>query len=100
MAYRYRLEILSVIAVAAFCAFFLVTSLHSPGTEFSGTDSLAAAKIASSSGTSPENIQPLIPQWVPPSAEVESTLFGLQAAIGGMFIGGVFGYWIGQKKKG
>jgi cobalt/nickel transport protein len=99
MAYRYRLEILSVIAVAAFCIFFLFTSLHSPGAEFSGTDSIAAEKIAGSSGTSLANIQPLIPQWVPPSSEIESTLFGLQAAIGGMFIGGVFGYWIGQKKK-
>jgi cobalt/nickel transport protein len=100
MAYSYRLEILSIVAIAVFCVFFLYTSLHSPDVGFSGTDSIAAAKIAGSSGTSPENIHPLIPQWIPPSAEIESTLFGLQAAIGGMFIGGVFGYWIGQKKKG
>jgi cobalt/nickel transport protein len=79
---------------------FLYTSSISRDTAFAGTDSIAAAKISGSSGTSPEKIQPLIPQWVPPSGEIESTLFGLQAAIGGVFIGGVFGYWIGQKKNG
>ncbi len=46
-----------------------------------------------------ENFQPLIPQWEPPSGEIESCLFALQAAVGGILVGGVFGYWIGQKKK-
>jgi cobalt/nickel transport protein len=78
---------------------FLYTNPVSHDNTFAGTDSIAAAKIAGSSGSSPETIQPLIPQWIPPSAEIESTLFSLQAAIGGIFIGGVFGYWIGQKKK-
>jgi cobalt/nickel transport protein len=98
--HKYWLEILTVVAIAAFCMVFLYTSSISRDTAFAGTDSIAAAKISGSSGTSSEKIHPLIPQWVPPSGEIESTLFGLQAAIGGMFIGGVFGYWIGQKKKG
>ena len=46
-----------------------------------------------------ENFKPLIPQWEPPSAEIESCLFAFQAAVGGILVGGVFGYWIGQKKK-
>jgi cobalt/nickel transport protein len=46
-----------------------------------------------------ENFQPLIPQWKPPGAEIESCLFALQAAIGGIMVGGVFGYWIGSSKK-
>jgi len=33
------------------------------------------------------------------SGEIEACLFALQAAMGGIQIGGVFGYWIGQKKK-
>jgi len=97
--HKYRLEILTMVAIAAFCMVFLYTSSISRDTVFAGTDSIAAAKISESSGTSTKEIQPLIPQWVPPSGEIESTLFALQAAIGGMFIGGVFGYWIGQKKK-
>ncbi len=99
MARNYNLEILAVIAIAILCILFLYTSSTMKNAGFVGTDDIAAAKISESSGISSEEIHPLIPQWVPPSAEIESTLFGLQAAIGGMFIGGVFGYWIGQKKK-
>ena len=99
MARNYNLEILTLIAIVTLCILFLYISITTKNTGFVGTDDIAAAKISGSSGNSSEEIQPLIPQWVPPSAEIESTLFGLQAAIGGMLIGGVFGYWIGQKRK-
>jgi cobalt/nickel transport protein len=99
MVRNYNLEILAVIAIAALCIVFLSTTSTMKNAGFVGTDDIAAAKISGSSGNASEEIKPLIPQWVPPSAEIESTLFGLQAAIGGMLIGGVFGYWIGQKKK-
>jgi len=99
MARNYNLEILAMIAIATLCILFLYISITTKNTGFVGTDDIAAAKISGSSGNSSEEIQPLIPQWVPPSAEIETTLFGLQAAIGGMLIGGVFGYWIGQKRK-
>jgi cobalt/nickel transport protein len=100
MARKYALEILAVTAIAAFCMIFLYTSSTMKGAEFAGTDTIAAAKISELSGAPSEEIHPLIPQWIPPSGEIETTLFALQAAIGGMFIGGVFGFWIGQKKKG
>jgi cobalt/nickel transport protein len=99
MVYKYKLEILAIIAVVAFCMLILGTNLTMKGTEFVGTDTIAAAKISEFSGTPDERINPLIPQWVPPSGEVEGTLFALQAAVGGFFIGCVFGYWIGQKKR-
>jgi len=99
MAHKYALEILAVIAIAAFCMVFLYTSSTMKGAEFAGTDTIAAAKISELSGAQAEEIHPLIPQWIPPSREIETTLFALQAAIGGMFIGGMFGFWIGQKKK-
>ncbi|MBE6493024.1 MAG: energy-coupling factor ABC transporter substrate-binding protein [Methanosphaera stadtmanae] len=35
------------------------------------------------------------PAWEPPSGEIESLLFALQAAIGAIIIGYVFGYWHG-----
>ena len=37
--------------------------------------------------------------WEPPSGEIESLLFALQAAIGAIIIGYAFGYWRGQSKK-
>ena len=36
--------------------------------------------------------------WEPPSGEIESLLFALQAAIGTGFITFFFGYYIGKKK--
>jgi len=99
MAFRYTLEILAVIAVGAFCILFLYTSASMNGTEFAGSDEEASALIANLSDTPLENFQPIIPQWEPPGNETESSLFALQAAIGGILVGGVFGYWIGQKKK-
>jgi cobalt/nickel transport protein len=99
MAYKYTLEILAGIAIIAFCALFLYTSSTMSGAEFAGSDNVGSGLIAILSGTPLENFQPLIPQWVPPSGEIESCLFALQAAVGGILVGGVFGYWKGQKKR-
>ncbi len=99
MKFRYTLEFLTVIAIVAFCILFLYTNSSSGGAEFAGSDNVGSGLIAKLSGTPVENFQPLIPQWKPPSGEIESCLFALQAAVGGILVGGVFGYWIGQKKK-
>lgn len=37
--------------------------------------------------------------WEPPSGEIESLLFALQAAIGAIIIGYVLGYYRGQDKE-
>ena len=99
MAYKYTLELLAGLAIVAFCAMFLYTSATMSGAEFAGSDNVGSGLIAKLSGTPVENFQPLIAQWEPPSGEIESSLFAFQAAIGGILVGGVFGYWIGQKKK-
>jgi len=99
MVHKYALEILTVIAIIAFCVLFLYTSLTMSGAEFSGSDTVGSGLIAKLSGIPEENFSPLIPQWIPPSGEIEACLFALQAAVGGIFVGGVFGYWIGQKNK-
>jgi cobalt/nickel transport protein len=99
MAYKYLLEVVSLVAIAVFCIVFIYTSSSVPGTAFRGSDTAGSELIANLSHTPEENFQPLIPQWVPPSPEIESTLFALQATIGGLLVGGIFGYWIGQKKK-
>jgi cobalt/nickel transport protein len=99
MAFRYTLELLAGITILAFCALFLYTSSTMSGAEFAGSDNVGSGLIAELSGIPLDNFQPLIPQWEPPSGEIESALFALQAAVGGILVGGVFGFWIGQKKK-
>ncbi|KUG14910.1 additional substrate-specific component cbin of cobalt ecf transporter [hydrocarbon metagenome] len=99
MAFRYRLEILAIIAVFAFCALFLYTSSIMADAEFAGSDTLGSTQIAEITGKAEEEFQPLVWQWAPPSGEIEAGIFALQAAIGGIMVGWVFGYWKGQKKR-
>jgi cobalt/nickel transport protein len=99
MLRKYRLEIISILAVIAFCALFLYTSSLMAGAEFAGSDTVGSSQIAEITGKAEEDYQPLIGQWVPPSGEIESGLFALQAAVGGILVGWVFGYWKGQKKS-
>jgi len=96
MAFKYTLEILAGIAIVAFCGLFLYTSATMSGAEFAGSDNVGSGIIAQLSGTSVDDFQPLVPQWVPPSGEIEACLFALQAAVGGILVGGVFGFWLGQ----
>ena len=98
MTYRYTLELLAGIAVVAFCALFLYTSATMSGAEFAGSDNVGSGLIAELSGTTVENFQPVIPQWEPPSGEIEACLFALQAAVGGILVGMVFGFWYGQAR--
>ena len=99
MKFKYTLEVLTVIAIVAFCVVFLYTSSTMSRAEFASSDNVGSGLIAKLTGTPVENFQPLIPQWEPPSKEIESCLFAVQAAVGGILVGGVFGFWIGQKKK-
>jgi cobalt/nickel transport protein len=99
MAFRYKLELLAILAVLGFCALFLYTSSIMNEAEFAGSDTVGSSLIAELTGKAQEEFQPVIGQWVPPSGEIESALFALQAAIGGIMVGWVFGYWKGQQKK-
>jgi cobalt/nickel transport protein len=99
MKFRYALELLTVIALITFCMIFLYMGSVLKGSEFAGSDNAGSGLIAELSGIPQENFTPLIPQWQPPGREIESCLFALQAAIGGIFVGGVFGFWIGSQKK-
>jgi cobalt/nickel transport protein len=99
MKFKYTLEALAVIAIVVFSVVFLYTSSTMSGAEFAGSDNAGSGLIAELSGIPLENFQPLIPQWEPPSGEIESCLFALQAAVGGVLVGGVFGFWMGLQKK-
>lgn len=63
--------------------------------EFAGADEEAEKVIAEVRPGYEPWYKPL---WEPPSGEVESLLFALQAAVGSGFIGYYFGYQRGKKK--
>ena len=65
------------------------------GAEFGGADGEAEVAI---SEIQPDYIPWFSPIWEPPSGEIESVLFALQAAIGTGFIAYFFGYKKGQQK--
>lgn len=93
-----KLEIITLVAVLAFVGVFLAVSAG--GThEFSGSDDVGSQKVSELTGQPVEDMHPLIPQYEPPSGEIEATLFALQAAFGGIVLGLIFGYWIGQKRQ-
>ncbi|MBU4515599.1 MAG: energy-coupling factor ABC transporter substrate-binding protein [Eubacteriales bacterium] len=85
------LLILGVILLAAL-PLFLVSGSGDPDAElFTGADEQAQALIAE---IRPDYEPWAEPFWEPPSGEVESLLFALQAALGAGFIG----YYFGRKR--
>ena len=84
------LLLLAVIVLA------VIPLIIQPGAEFSGAD-----------GQAEEAIQQISPSyepwfhaiWEPPSGEIESLLFALQAAIGAGFIGYFIGFMKGKSHK-
>ncbi|MDD1660298.1 MAG: cobalt transport protein CbiN [Methanomicrobiales archaeon] len=100
MLRRYRLEVIALFAIVAFIGLFLLTTSFAPDAEFAGADTAGSAQVAALTGRSAEEFTPLVPQWEPPSGEIESALFALQAAGGGLVAGYIFGRWKGEAKKG
>lgn len=58
--------------------------------QFTGSDQQALEKIEKEN---PNYIPWISPFWEPPSGEIESLLFGLQAAVGAGLVGFCLGYW-------
>lgn len=96
---RYRLELIALMAVLGYIIVFLYTSAAAPGAEFAGSDTVGSSQVAAITGKAVETFHPLIPQWVPPSGEIEAALFALQAACGGLIAGYIFGLWKGEKNR-
>ena len=99
MLRKYRFEILAIIAVIAFSVLFLYVSSSRGNAEFAGSDTVGSGQISKMTGVPVEQFMPVIWQWVPPSGEIESALFALQAAVGGIVVGWFFGYWKGLKDQ-
>ena len=66
-----------------------------PTSEFGGADGAANDTILE---IAPDTHPWFEPLWSPPSGEVESLLFALQAALGAAFIGYTFGYFRGRRQ--
>ena len=96
---KYRNIILLVlVAIIAIAPMVMYAGLGEDDGYFGGADGLASEHIGEELGYEPI----MDPIWEPPSGEIESLLFALQAAIGAIIIGYFFGLWRGQascKKK-
>jgi cobalt/nickel transport protein len=89
MKSKYYLILIGVIVVL-----FVAPLLIQPSAEYGGADG-AAEDAISETGYTPwfESI------WEPPSGEIESLLFALQAALGSIVIGYYVGYEKGRRVK-
>ncbi|GAA0739187.1 energy-coupling factor ABC transporter substrate-binding protein [Clostridium oceanicum] len=82
--------IISLICVIVITGCLVIGSIK--GGEFSGTDDQAESAISELN----KDYEPWFSHiWEPPSGEIESLLFSLQAALGA----GVIGYYIGRKRN-
>ena len=92
---RSTLIILAAVCIILFIApLVMYSGLGEDEGYFGGSDDAASEQIEAS------NYEPWFSSiWEPPSGEIESLLFPLQAAIGAIIIGYFFGYWRGQGKE-
>ncbi len=92
---RSTLIILAAVCIILFIApLVMYSGLGEDEGYFGGSDDAASEQIEAS------NYEPWFSSiWEPPSGEIESLLFALQAAIGAIIIGYFFGYWRGQGKE-
>ena len=93
---KYAMEIAVVALIIVFAAVFLVqnAAIQAAGQEAWGGADGEAAGLIEATGYEPW----IEPFWEPPSGEIESLLFALQAAIGAVIIGYIFGYWQAGRK--
>ena len=93
---KYGMEIAVAAMIVVFAAVFLYqdAAIRASGEEAWGGADGNAADLIEASGYEPW----VDPFWEPPSGEIESLLFALQAAIGAVVIGYIFGYWRGSRK--
>ncbi len=89
-----KLELIVLAIILIFAAQFIHMS-STTDAEYGGADGEAENVINEiTGGTYEPNAEPF---WEPPSGEIESLLFGLQAAIGAGIIGYFLGYYNAKK---
>jgi len=90
-----KIETITVGVIAAFIALFAYTSMTGEH-EWGGADDQPEAVLQKMTNGAFEPWFHSI--WTPPSAEIESLLFVLQAAIGSIIIGYFLGYYRAMAK--
>ena len=91
---KYYIVILALVAIIAITPLVIYNGQGEDQGYFGGADD-AAGPVIEETGYQPwfSSI------WEPPSGEIESLLFALQAAIGAIIIGYVLGYYHGQARE-
>lgn len=93
MVNKQDIILLSVVVILLVFPFVFYHGLGEDQGYFSGSDDQGSAAIEST------GYHPWISSiWEPPSPEIESLLFAVQAAIGALIVGYVLGYYHGQAK--
>ena len=90
-------NVLLVSGTAALAVFALAFSRPATGEAFGGSDDQARDAIAQ---VDPSYKPWFSPLWEPPSGEIESLIFGLQAAGGAGILCYALGYWRGRRSAG
>lgn len=94
MVDKKHIILLALVLVILIVPFIMYNGMSEEDGYFGGADG-AASEAIEETGYEPwfSSI------WEPPSGEIESLLFALQAAIGAIIIGYVLGYYQGQAKE-
>lgn len=92
---RNTLILLGIICVIIFLAPLIMYNGHGEDDGYFGGADDAAGQAVEKTGFEPW----MSSIWEPPSGEIESLIFALQAAIGAIIIGYFFGLWRGQSSK-
>lgn len=86
----------NIILIVLIILITVIPLIFMKGAEFGGSDDQAEGVIEK---VDPDYKPWAAPLWEPPSGEIESLLFGLQAAIGSGIIFYIIGYNKGKRKK-
>lgn len=90
-----NIVVLIIIAIIFIVPFFMYNGLGEEQGYFGGSDD-AGSKYIEQNNPGYKTWANVV--WEPPSGEIESLLFALQAAIGGIIFGYVFGMYNTQRK--
>ena len=91
-----KIALKNIILLLIVIALAIIPLWLQKGAEFGGADNKATAIITQ---IKPDYKPWFNSIWTPPSKEIESLLFALQASIGSLVVGYYFGYVRGRRKK-
>ncbi len=91
---KYYILILALVVIIAVSPFIIYNGQGEQQGLFGGADAAASTAIEET------GYQPWFKSiWEPPSDEVETFIFSLQAAIGALIVGYILGYYSGRSKE-